>query len=190
MIEVLSSLQVKNMVIEFYYPILVMLIVFGAIFGSFFDMLTYRLPHNLSIIKPGSFCPVCKEQLKWYNNIPIFSYIFQGGKCSFCKTKIPARYLLLELITPALLVGVYQIYFYSNTMTLGDLLRLEFFMLMSIPIFVIDAKHKVIPVSLTVLGAIVSLALSPLSAINQFQFSIIGLVVSALFWLAVSVVRA
>jgi len=180
MINFLISYQAKVFIEVNYWFFFVVVAVFGAIFGSFFDMLTYRLPNNLSIISPGSFCPVCKNQLKWYSNIPIFSYIFLGGKCASCKTKIPIRYLLLEIVTTLLFIGVYQLFIISDFMTVGDFLRLETLMLMSIPIFVIDAKHKLIPTSLTILGAILAISLSKLSIVINIKSSIIGLFVGVL----------
>ncbi len=179
MIYFLTSPQGKMLVMSNYWLFFVLIVVFGAIFGSFFDMLTYRLPNNLSIIKPSSFCPVCKTPLKWYNNIPIFSYIFQRGKCASCGVKIPARYLLLEITTPLLCLGVFHLFLIAPYMNVADLFKLESLMLLSIPIFVIDAKHKVIPIVLTIIGAIIALAMSPLSLLTNFQNALIGLIIGA-----------
>jgi len=72
--------------------------VFGAVFGSFSGVLIYRIPNNMSIIKPASRCGSCGHELKWYDNIPIFAYIFLGGKCRYCKAKIGAFYFVIEVI--------------------------------------------------------------------------------------------
>ena len=64
--------------------ILIILFITGAIFGSFYYVVGSRLPRNESIIHPGSHCEICNHKLKWYELIPIISYLLQGGKCRNC----------------------------------------------------------------------------------------------------------
>ena len=64
------------------------LFILGAIFGSFLSCMGYRIPNKIKTTYPSSFCPMCKKSLKWYMNIPIFSYIFQKGRCVYCHKKI------------------------------------------------------------------------------------------------------
>ena len=71
----------------------------GLCIGSFLNVIIYRFPNDLSIIKPRSFCPKCKTQLTWRENIPFISWLIQGGKCKTCKTSISFRYPLIELLT-------------------------------------------------------------------------------------------
>ncbi|MFY9287414.1 MAG: prepilin peptidase [Alphaproteobacteria bacterium] len=71
----------------------------GIALGSFISMLSYRLPLNMSIIKPGSYCPKCKTGLKPTDLVPILSWILSGGMCRYCKAQIPARYPIIELVT-------------------------------------------------------------------------------------------
>ena len=73
--------------------------ILGLSFGSFLNVLIYRLPLNKSIIKPQSYCPKCKSYIKTYHNIPIISYILLKRKCHICKTKISLVYPLVEIIT-------------------------------------------------------------------------------------------
>ncbi|MFY7992990.1 MAG: prepilin peptidase [Bacteriovoracaceae bacterium] len=73
--------------------------IFGSIVGSFLNVVIYRLPLKKDLVKPRSACPECGNQLKWFHNIPILSYVFLAGKCSFCKTGIPLRYPLIEILT-------------------------------------------------------------------------------------------
>ena len=73
--------------------------VFGLIIGSFLSALTYRLPRGISILKGRSFCPKCKNKISWYDNIPVFSFYFLGGKCRTCKAQISLRYPLIEFFT-------------------------------------------------------------------------------------------
>ena len=70
--------------------------IFGIIIGSFSNVVIYRLPNNLSIVKPRSACPKCHKEIKWYDNIPILSYVLLKGKCRECHEKIPFRYPLVE----------------------------------------------------------------------------------------------
>ena len=74
-------------------------IIFGLIFGSFLNVVIYRLPKNQSIITPRSFCPKCKKKIKWHENIPIYSWIKLKGKCSKCDNTISIKYPLTELAT-------------------------------------------------------------------------------------------
>ena len=74
----------------------------GLCIGSFLNVIIYRFPNNLSIIKPRSFCPKCNTQLTWRENIPFLSWFIQGGKCKTCKTTISFRYPLIELLTGSL----------------------------------------------------------------------------------------
>lgn len=76
--------------------------------GSFFHATATRLSHEESIIKPKSHCHFCKQSLKWYELIPIISYIIQGGKCRNCKNKLPLSYLIIEIVTGALYVVAYH----------------------------------------------------------------------------------
>ncbi|WP_298784120.1 prepilin peptidase, partial [uncultured Campylobacter sp.] len=71
--------------------------VFGICVGSFSNVLIYRLPRNESINFPASHCPKCSHKLNFYHNIPLFSWLFLGGKCAFCKQKINLIYPLVEL---------------------------------------------------------------------------------------------
>jgi leader peptidase (prepilin peptidase)/N-methyltransferase len=73
---------------------------FGLLIGSFLNVCVYRLPRDLSVMRPSrSFCPHCEKTIAWYDNIPVLSYLFLGGRCRFCRERIPLRYLLVELST-------------------------------------------------------------------------------------------
>lgn len=82
----------------------------GICLGSFYACIGYRIPNKISLIKPNSYCPKCSEPLKWYMNIPLFSYIFLKGKCAYCKEKISPLYFITELLTGTLFLASY-IYF-------------------------------------------------------------------------------
>lgn len=105
---------------EIYFLILFFII--GAIMGSFYHVVATRLSNDESIIKPGSHCPRCNHFLKWYENIPIISYLLLRGKCSKCHSKIPISYLIAEIITGLL----FAVCYHSFGMTVELLIALVF----------------------------------------------------------------
>lgn len=78
--------------------LIVLTLLLGLCVGSFLNVVIYRLPKNMSLAKPKSHCPNCNYQLKWYDNIPVLSYIMLGGKCRQCKQKISPRYIIVEIL--------------------------------------------------------------------------------------------
>src|ERR1700729_4043517 len=78
----------------------------GLIFGSFFNVVAYRLPRHESLVTPGSHCPSCGGAIKPYDNLPVLGWLLLRGRCRNCKTKISARYPLVEALTAALAIAV------------------------------------------------------------------------------------
>ena len=118
--------------------------VLGCIWGSFSNVCIYRLPNDQSVVKGRSFCPSCKDQIKWYDNIPFLSFIFLKGKCRNCSNKISSQYFLVEFISAISFVIIYHLYGISVTTLLLIILSIFF-----IIIFFIDLKHYIIPNELT-----------------------------------------
>jgi len=85
-----------------------MVFIFGIMIGSFLNVVIYRIPNNESIAFPASKCQSCQTPLKWYHNIPIFSWIFLGGKCGFCSDPIAKQYPIVEFITGLIFVALYM----------------------------------------------------------------------------------
>ena len=77
----------------------IIIFMMGITFGSFYTLAVYRIPKGEDIIHTHSYCPNCKHKLNIFDLIPVFSYIFLGGKCRYCKQKIRPRYLILEAIS-------------------------------------------------------------------------------------------
>jgi len=73
----------------------------GLLIGSFLNVCVYRLPRDLSVVRPRSHCPGCEKQIAWYDNIPVLSYLILGGRCRHCRERIPLRYPVVELATAA-----------------------------------------------------------------------------------------
>jgi leader peptidase (prepilin peptidase)/N-methyltransferase len=124
----------------------------GLIFGSFLNMLIYRLPLGISLINPKrSICTSCKIQIKWYENIPILSYIFLKGKCSKCNEQISIIYPIVEILTTLITV----LLFLKLDLTINFIITLCLFYTLIILSF-IDLKYKAVPDYLLVLALSIS----------------------------------
>ena len=86
------------------YLIYVSIFILGLLIGSFLNVCIYRIPEGISIVSPPSKCPKCETRLKPWDLVPVFSWIFLGGRCRYCKEKISVRYMLVELLTGVLFV--------------------------------------------------------------------------------------
>ena len=118
--------------------------ILGSLWGSFSNVCIYRLPNNGNVAKGRSFCPNCKNKIRWFDNIPFFSYLFLKGKCRECSKPISFQYFIVELLTAISFVVVFHIYGASITTLLLLILSIFF-----IIIFFIDLKHFIIPNVLT-----------------------------------------
>lgn len=128
--------------------------VLGACFGSFLNVCIYRLPRELSIVKPRSFCPYCSRLIHWYDNIPLVSYFALKGRCRFCARRISFRYVAVEFLTAVLTVLVYQ------HAAAGGLGPYEIFMRILltyalIVLSVIDLDFYIIPNEITYSGFVI-----------------------------------
>ncbi|MCW8821653.1 MAG: prepilin peptidase [Sulfurovum sp.] len=81
--------------------------IFGIMIGSFLNVVIYRIPKGESIVFPASKCPSCQTSLKWYHNVPIFSWLILGGKCAFCKEPIAKQYPIVEFLTGIVFLALY-----------------------------------------------------------------------------------
>ena len=87
--------------------IAIVIFIFGTMIGSFLNVVIYRIPKGESIVFPASKCQSCQTPLKWYHNIPIFSWLFLGGKCGFCEEPIAKQYPMVEFITGIIFTALY-----------------------------------------------------------------------------------
>ena len=92
---------------------LIIFFIFGAVMGSFFHVVATRMSRDESIVFPASHCDKCNHKLKWYENIPIISYILLKGKCSSCHSKIPISYLIVEIVTALLFAVCFHVFSFS-----------------------------------------------------------------------------
>jgi len=121
--------------------------VFGLLFGSFLNVVILRIPKEESVVFEGSYCYSCKNKLKPWHNIPLFSWIFLRGKCSFCQSKISMQYPLIEL-TSAIIFTLIASH-YGLTIQ-AFFIALSFLMLLALAM--IDLKYKMVPDSLNILA--------------------------------------
>ncbi|HEY2216603.1 MAG TPA: prepilin peptidase [Solirubrobacteraceae bacterium] len=128
--------------------------VFGTIFGSFLNVVAYRLPRHESLLAPASHCPACETPVKPYDNIPILSFLLLRGRCRSCGVTISPRYPLVEALTGALCAGA--VLAHGSAAAIGLSVAL---ILIVVPAALIDVEHRIIPNSLTALGAVAALAL-------------------------------
>jgi leader peptidase (prepilin peptidase) / N-methyltransferase len=128
--------------------------VLGAVFGSFLNVVVYRLPRSESIVKPASRCPNCGTQVKPYDNIPILSWLLLRGHCRGCGAPISARYPLIEALTAVLCVGAVLTHHSAADIALSVAL-----ILVVVPAAFIDLEHRIIPNKITGLGAVLALAI-------------------------------
>jgi leader peptidase (prepilin peptidase)/N-methyltransferase len=128
--------------------------VMGALFGSFLNVVAYRLPRHESLATPASHCPNCDTPVKPYDNIPILSFLILRGRCRNCSTAISPRYPLVEALTAALCVGAVLVH--SSAAQIGLSIGL---ILIVVPAALIDLEHRIIPNKITALGAVAALAI-------------------------------
>ncbi len=153
--------------------IIIFSLAFGAIVGSFLNVVILRLPQEGgSIVFPASHCPRCKTPLSWYENIPIISYIFLRGKCNHCNNKISLQYPVVELLM-ALLSGAVFYKFGLSITACGYFL----FCAALVVIIWIDIHHQIIPDIISLPGIVVGFFFSFVNSQVTWQSSLIGLLV-------------
>lgn len=132
---------------EIYYTIV--FFIFGTVFGSFYNVVGDRLPEGKSIVKPSSHCPKCGHKLKCFELIPIFSFLFQRGKCIKCKSKIGLIHPLFELLSGLLFMIAYLVFGINPPL----IIALTFISILLI-IFISDIKYMIIPDEVLIIGII------------------------------------
>lgn len=143
--------------------------ILGIIFGSFFNVCIYRIPNKQSISNPPSHCYNCNTRLKPLDLVPIFSWVFLGGKCRYCKQKISPRYALVELLTGILFVLVYKVYG-LDTITIYYILLVSLLVIITF----IDIDHYIIPDGLIIFGSIGAIAFNILGQGIGLKESLLG----------------
>lgn len=129
--------------------------IFGAVIGSFLNVCIFRMPRDLSIVRPRSFCPECKKQIAWYENVPLIGYLVLHGKCSACKKPISPRYFFVELVNALLWLFLWSRYGLSLEFGIA-----AFLFSMLLVTIMTDFETGLIPDKITIPGMIAGLILS------------------------------
>lgn len=132
----------------------VFVFIFGSMLGSFLNVCIYRLPKDASIVRPRSFCPKCQSSIKWYDNVPLLSFLLLKGRCRKCSVKIPLRYPIVELMTALLFFVLYLEFGFTL-----NFFKYIFFFALLIVVSVIDIDYHAIPAYLCFIGVVVGLIL-------------------------------
>lgn len=162
--------------------IYLLLFIFGSIFGSFYLVLGMRAPQGEKITKPRSHCDHCQKTLKWYHLIPVFSYIFLGGKCSYCRNKIAPSNLITEIFTGLFFALSYFVYGYSVN-TLISIITISILIIT----FISDFNYLIILDTPVILGSILVLILKYLDL--GLKSSLMSLLSGALLFIIMLIIK-
>ena len=156
---------------------------FGLLLGSFANVVIYRLPLGLSVIRPRSACPSCKAQVLWKDNVPLVSWLLLKGQCRQCRAPISARYPTVEILTG--LLFFLQARAHGLSWTLLEMLILTFGL---VTISFIDLDHMIIPDEFSLSGIVFGLAGALLNPDREFFDALVGFLVGGGFLYAVAVI--
>ncbi|MEJ6480500.1 prepilin peptidase [Nostoc punctiforme UO1] len=172
--------------ILFAIPASVMVFALGASIGSFLNVIVYRLPAGLSILWPPSRCPKCLNQLKAYDNVPVFGWISLRGRCRYCKTKISVRYPVVEGVTGIIFLLIFLV-FQVSILTIGYWAFCSWLLALSL----IDLDTMTLPNPLTQSGLVAGILFqmvvgylsegSSAALVNHLMMAIVGAVLG--LWL-------
>lgn len=165
--------RIEAMIFVMAYLLDIFSLIFGAVVGSFLNVCIHRIPAGASIVRPSSHCPKCKNPIRFYDNIPIFSYFILGGKCRRCSEKIPFIYPAVEALTALISLLLFLKY--------GPSLQyLVTFLFTSalIVITFIDLEHQIIPDIISLPGipifAIAAVLVTDITALESLIGVLIG----------------
>ena len=152
---------------------------FGLTIGSFLNVCSLRWPSDESVVSPGSHCPSCDAPVRWYDNVPVVSWLLLGGRCRHCRNAISIQYPLVELATGLMWAGVFAVH--GPT---GEALRGAIFLTILFGISISDARFYIIPDQFSLGGAALGLLLSFLPGGPDWDEALLGAVVGyGVLWL-------
>ena len=199
---VFSQIAIQNSLFSSYFFFFISLFIFftGLSIGSFLNVVIFRLPNKSSVIYPPSSCPHCGSKIKFYDNIPVLSYIILSGKCRKCGYKISPVYPIVELLTALIFYLLFLKYFYNAYFFYKiNILNIDFFKnylwvhfnyfvmysifaFFLIPIAFIDLFHQIIPDILNVLLIVSGFVLNILLLHKSFLFPLYGFLGGGVFF--------
>ncbi len=143
----------------------IIVFIFGSIWGSFGNVCINRMPYNISVINGRSHCPSCKKQIRWFDNIPLLSYIILKAKCRDCSANIESKYFIVELVSALSFVFIFYLFGFTSTTILFFILSISFLI-----IIFIDLKHFIIPNEITYTLIAIGFLKSFDPTLNQYLF--------------------
>lgn len=147
----------------------------GAVVGSFLNVLIHRVPRRLSIVSPGSSCPACGAAIRWYQNIPLLSWVLLRARCANCGARISIRYPVVELAGGV--IGVLTVARYGIGLVAVEV---AIFAWISLALGLIDLEHQILPDVMTYPSIVFGLVCSWFGGLTTFSDSVVGAVVGAL----------
>lgn len=165
---------------DFWAPVFFL---YGALFGSFANVIIYRLPLGQSIVTPRSRCRECKTMIAWYDNLPIVSFLILRGRCRHCKTKVSWRYPLVEFLMGILFCALYLQLGWSFF-----LLEAIIFTFGLVTVSFIDLDHMILPDVFTLSGIVIGLVGASLNPERSFIEALLGVLAGGGFLWAVSAI--
>lgn len=142
---------------------------FGLVFGSFYNVVVYRLPRGKSLVTPGSSCPNCSHELTVLELVPVLSYVWQKGRCKNCSGAIHWRYPVVEFASGAGFLAMA----WTSPSLFSFLVGTSFFSLLLV-LALIDLEHKILPNKLTLPGTVLGLVFALIGWSIPFKLSILG----------------
>src|SRR5207244_6733558 len=134
----------------------------GLAFGSFLNVCIYRMPRGLSVVQPGSACPKCGKAIRFYDNVPVLSWVLLRGRCRNCSARITPRYAVVELLTG----GLFLLCYWHFGLTLA-MLKCAVFGFLLLGLIFTDAETHLLPNKLTLTGLAMGLILSLFVPVND-----------------------
>jgi leader peptidase (prepilin peptidase)/N-methyltransferase len=147
---------------------------YGLVLGSFLNVVIHRLPREESLLRPRSRCPACGARIRWFDNVPVVSYVLLGGRCRSCRGPISPRYPAVELASG--LLAAFAVAHFGLTIVGGEAILL---LMLLIPLAFIDLEHHLLPDVLTLPGIALGLAGSLFGGLVSPLDAVIGAAVGA-----------
>jgi len=132
-----------------------LVVLVGLVLGSFLNVCIHRLPRGESIVRPGSHCPGCNAPIRWFQNIPLLSWVLLRGRCASCATPISWRYPLVEALSAAILFGLWWQFGASVAFAIS-----AYFALAMLVLFFTDFDLQLLPDKITLSGLVLGVAVS------------------------------
>jgi leader peptidase (prepilin peptidase) / N-methyltransferase len=169
-------------------------LVFGLLWGSFLNVVIYRTPREMSVVRPPSTCPGCGARIKPYDNVPVFSWLLLRGKARCCGVKISPRYPLVELAGGLLSLAIVEVYLRSlppgTSLARAGAVYLSYFSLSLalVAAAFIDAEHMYLPDTITIGGTVLGVATATLRGMGLVPSIVSAVAGFVVVWLPLIVI--